>query len=135
MNKLLATLLYILLIISNIDTAFAEDQSNQLPKCVITTHCVRVNWKVDELEKSFKQAAEIIASTPRTTIIEQTDSYIHAESTSRIMRYIDDLELKAIPEKGLLQVRSESRVGVGDMGVNKKRVDELSYRLMANQLE
>ena len=43
------------------------------------------------------------------------------------MHYVDDLELKALPEKGVLQIRSESRVGIGDNGVNKKRIDNLAY--------
>ena len=41
--------------------------------------------------------------------------------------------LKAIPEKGIIQVRSESRVGVGDNGVNQKRVDDFAYRLMTER--
>ncbi len=48
-------------------------------------------------------------------------------------RYTDDLLLKAIPEKGIIQIRSESRVGIGDNGVNQKRVDAFAYRLKTEQ--
>ena len=103
---------------------------NELPECVVITHCVREDFKVNDLENAFKKATKIVSETPRTKIVEKTNSYIHAEAKTKWRRYTDDLLLKAIPEKGIIQVRSESRVGVGDNGVNKKRVDDFAYRLM-----
>ena len=104
--------------------------TNDLPDCVVITHCVREDFKVSDLENAFKKATKIISETERTKIVEKTDSYIHAEAKTKWRRYTDDLLLKAIPEKGIIQVRSESRVGVGDNGVNQKRVDDFAYRLM-----
>ncbi len=104
--------------------------ANELPECVVITHCVREDFKVNDLENAFKKATKIVSETPRTKIVEKTNSYIHAEAKTKWRRYTDDLLLKAIPEKGIIQVRSESRVGVGDNGVNKKRVDDFAYRLM-----
>ena len=104
--------------------------TNELPECVVITHCVRENFKVNNLENAFKKATKIISETPRTKIVEQTNSYIHAEAKTKWRRYTDDLLLKAIPEKGIIQVRSESRVGIGDNGVNQRRIDDLAYRLM-----
>ncbi|WP_038653173.1 DUF1499 domain-containing protein [Prochlorococcus sp. MIT 0801] len=107
--------------------------TNDLPDCVVLTHCVREDFKVSDLENAFKKAYKIVSETPRTKIIEKTDSYIHAEAKTKWRRYTDDLLLKAIPEKGIIQVRSESRVGIGDNGVNKKRVDDFAYRLMTER--
>tara|TARA_Y100001968_G_scaffold318662_1_gene349176 strand:+ start:206 stop:616 length:411 start_codon:yes stop_codon:yes gene_type:complete len=104
--------------------------TNELPECVVITHCVRENFKVTNIENAFKKATKIISETPRTKIIEQTNSYIHAEAKTKWRRYTDDLLIKAIPERGIIQVRSESRVGIGDNGVNQKRVDDFAYRLM-----
>ena len=104
--------------------------TNELPECVVITHCVRENIKVKDLENSFKKATKIVTETPRTKIVERTNSYIHAEAKTKWRRYTDDLLLKVIPEKGIIQVRSESRVGIGDNGVNQRRVDDLAYRLM-----
>ena len=113
---------------------FAPHKSNattsSLPDCVVITHCVREDFKVNDLENTFKKAIKIVSETPRTKIVEKTNLYIHAEAKTKWRRYTDDLLLKAIPEKGIIQVRSESRVGVGDNGVNKKRVDDFAYRLM-----
>jgi uncharacterized protein (DUF1499 family) len=58
---------------------------------------------------------------------EKTDDYLRIECTSRIMRFVDDLELKI--EDGHLLVRSESRVGYSDFGVNRRRAAELREKL------
>ena len=107
--------------------------TTDLPDCIVITHCVREDFKVNDLEHAFKKATKIVSETARTKIVEKTDSYIHAEAKTKWRRYTDDLLLKAIPEKGIIQVRSESRVGVGDNGVNKKRVDDFAYRLMTER--
>ncbi|MCF6453684.1 DUF1499 domain-containing protein [Vibrio sp. MMG022] len=56
-------------------------------------------------------------------------NYIRVECTSKIMRFVDDLELKV--EGDQLIVRSESRVGYSDFGVNRKRAEQLRS-LLAN---
>ena len=111
----------------------ANPASTDLPDCVVITHCVRKDFKVNDLENAFKKATKIVSETARTKIVEKTDSFIHAEAKTKWRRYTDDLLLKAIPEKGIIQVRSESRVGVGDNGVNQKRVDDFAYRLMTER--
>ena len=103
--------------------------TSDLPDCVVITHCVREDFKVNDLENAFKKAHKIVSETPRTKIVEKTNSYIHAEAKTKWRRYTDDLLIKAIPEKSIIQVRSESRVGIGDNGVNQRRVDDFAHRL------
>ena len=50
-------------------------------------------------------------------------------------KYVDDLELEYVPEKGLIELRSASRIGISDMGVNKKRVEDLLYRLSLDEIK
>ena len=128
-NRLLTlTLLLLFAVVINPNPVNAT--MNELPDCVVITHCVRKDFKVKDIENAFKKATKIVSETPRTKIVEQTNSYIHAEAKTKWRRYTDDLLLKAIPEKGIIQVRSESRVGIGDNGVNQKRVDDFAYRLV-----
>ncbi len=132
MTKLLG--LFISILFLGMGTpAVAASTTNELPECIIITHCVKVNWNVPDVDKAFKKAAQLISETPRTLIIEKNDSYLHAEATTKWMRYVDDLELKALREKSAIQVRSESRVGIGDNGVNQKRVDDLAVRMNINE--
>ena len=109
-------------------------KENELPLCRVITHCAIANLEVANVEDSFNKISELIVHTPRTKIIEKTENYIHAEAQTKWMRYTDDLLVKALPDKKIIQLRSESRVGIGDNGVNKKRLNDLVYRLSANQL-
>ena len=127
------TLLFSILFIVTIAPFKVNALTTDLPDCVVTTHCVRQDFNVTDLEKAFKIATKIVSTTPRTKIVEKTDLFIHAEAKTKWRRYTDDLLIKAIPEKGIIEVRSESRVGVGDNGVNQKRVDDFAYRLMTER--
>ncbi len=110
----------------------AKQIPKELPQCIVITHCVRVNWSVEDIEKSFKEAETIIAKTPRTKIVESSESYIHAEVTTKWMHFIDDLEVQKVPQKSILQVRSESRVGISDFNVNQSRIRTLANNLGIN---
>ena len=101
----------------------------ELNECVEIAHCVREEWEVDSIEQPFKEVKEIIENTPRSVIVELDGDYLHAEVTSKWMKYVDDLEVSFVPESRKLLVRSESRVGEGDLGVNQKRVDLLKSKL------
>ncbi len=101
----------------------------ELSECVEIAHCVREEWEVDSIEQPFKEVKEIIENTPRSIIVELDGDYLHAEVTSKWMKYVDDLEVSFVPESRKLLVRSESRVGEGDLGVNQKRVDLLKSKL------
>ena len=101
----------------------------ELSECVEIEHCVREEWEVDSIEQPFKEVKEIIENTPRSVIVELDGDYLHAEVTSKWMKYVDDLEVSYVPESRKLLVRSESRVGEGDLGVNQKRVDLLKSKL------
>ena len=101
----------------------------ELSECVEIAHCVREEWEVDSIEQPFKEIKEIIENTPRSVIVELDGDYLHAEVTSKWMKYVDDLEVSFVPESRKLVVRSESRVGEGDLGVNQKRVDLLKSKL------
>ena len=131
MNRLI-TSFFVILFIGIFIPSQVNATTNELPKCVVITHCVREDFKVTDTEKAFKKAIKIVSNTTRTKIVEQTGSYIHAEAKTKWRRYTDDLLVMAIPEKGIIQVRSESRIGIGDNGVNQRRVDDFAYRLMTD---
>ncbi|MEZ9338943.1 DUF1499 domain-containing protein [Vibrio splendidus] len=78
-------------------------------------------------------AIEQIALTlPGSKTANKTEDYLRIECTSRIMRFVDDLELKITD--GKLIVRSESRTGHSDFGVNRKRADQLRASLKSEGL-
>ena len=99
---------------------------SELPQCVMTSHCAFIHLQVSDLGSAFQKAGEIVENMPRTEILDKENLYIHAATKTKWMQYTDDLEIKGIPEKKSIQLRSESRVGLGDFGVNKKRIDHFA---------
>ena len=102
----------------------------ELKPCIQISHCVREELNVENISEPFEVIKQIIENTPRTQIVENDGDYLHVEVTSRIMKYVDDLEVSYIPENNKIVIRSESRVGEGDFGVNKKRVELIKSNLL-----
>ena len=66
-----------------------------------------------------------VAGLPRTKIITQADDYLHAECSSAVFGFVDDLELHLRPTQSQIAVRSAARLGRSDLGVNRRRVESL----------
>ncbi|HAS89696.1 MAG TPA: DUF1499 domain-containing protein [Desulfovibrio sp.] len=66
------------------------------------------------------------------TIIARNGPYLHAEFKSKWIRFVDDLECIFDESSGKIDIRSASRLGYSDLGVNRKRVEELR-RLIGNE--
>ena len=75
-----------------------------------------------------------VAAMPRTDIVSADDHYIRAECKSRLFRFVDDLELVLTSAGKTARVRSASRSGYYDFGVNRKRVEFLRQGLLADGL-
>ncbi|MDD1784162.1 DUF1499 domain-containing protein [Enterovibrio sp. ZSDZ35] len=73
------------------------------------------------------QISDVALTLPGARMAELNAEYARLESVSRIMRFIDDLELRIDGDQ--LIVRSESRVGYSDFGVNRKRTEALREAL------
>ena len=103
---------------------------DNLSDCKLITNCTFQTWKVDNSEKVFKELIEILENTPRLKIIKKEKFYIHAIATSRIMKFVDDIEIKNLNQENIFQVKSSSRLGIYDLGVNKRRIQTLRFRLI-----
>ncbi|ERN42742.1 hypothetical protein KR51_00005900 [Rubidibacter lacunae KORDI 51-2] len=71
----------------------------------------------------------IVESMERTTVVEARDDYLYAEFKSQLMGFVDDVEFYRDETAGVVQVRSASRLGQSDLGVNRKRVEAIRSRL------
>ena len=100
-----------------------------LSSCLIPTNCVLVEWKFDNVKKSYDKLIYIAESLPRVKVVERTESYWHGVVRSLIFKFPDDLEILKLQGKGIIQVRSASRLGLGDLGVNRNRIKNLYSKL------
>ncbi len=72
-----------------------------------------------------------IVAQPGAAIVTRKDGYIHATFRSRWLGFVDDLEVLAVPERSVLELRSASRLGRSDFGVNRARADRLAAAFAA----
>lgn len=100
-----------------------------LSPCAAPAHCARADWPVADPAAALASLAPVLAAMPRTEVLERGDDYLHATVRSALFGFVDDLELHADPGSGVLQVRSVSRLGDSDLGVNARRLATLEAAL------
>jgi uncharacterized protein (DUF1499 family) len=76
------------------------------------------------------QVAELVRREPGASVVTQRPDYLHAEFTSAVFGFVDDVEFHA--GRGRIDVRSASRLGYYDFGVNRRRVEQLRGALDAS---
>lgn len=76
-----------------------------------------------DAKEYIAKVAKVISSMNGADIKQQTDNYVYAVFTTKIMHFKDDVEIYLDDESKTLNFRSASRVGYSDLGVNKKRYD------------
>ena len=75
--------------------------------------------------RAMADLKKVILEMKRARIVDEHDSYIHAEFTSALWRFVDDVEFYFDEGAKVIHVRSASRLGKSDFGVNRKRVEEI----------
>lgn len=80
-------------------------------------------------EEAWRLLKEQVALLPRTVIVAEKPGYLHAQAKSAVFGFVDDLEFYLRPDQGVIAVRSASRTGYFDFGVNRQRVEELRTAL------
>jgi uncharacterized protein (DUF1499 family) len=63
-------------------------------------------------------------------VVEQRDDYLYARFETRLLRFVDDAEFWYDPAAQAIQVRSASRLGRKDYGVNRARIEAIRARLL-----
>ncbi|MBW1642345.1 MAG: DUF1499 domain-containing protein [Deltaproteobacteria bacterium] len=99
------------------------------PNCVSSDH----QGKTSGIEPlAFKETPETAWEKLKMAIIsiggniEKVDNvYLWATFRTRIFRFVDDMEFRMDAKNKVIHLRSASRVGYSDMGVNKRRVEKL----------
>ena len=71
----------------------------------------------------------IVEAMPGARVVSSQPDYLYAQYTTQLMKYVDDVEFWFDPAAQVVQVRSASRVGKGDLGVNRKRVEAVRAAL------
>ena len=75
----------------------------------------------------------VIQSLERTQIVSETNDYLYVEFASKLMGFVDDVEFYLDAPQSVIQVRSASRLGKSDLGVNRSRVELIRTKLQEAQ--
>ena len=78
---------------------------------------------------AWPKLVEIVRTMPRTQIVDEQPNYLYAEVTTPIMRFVDDFELYYDEDSYIIDVRSSSRIGYWDGGLNRDRVENFRVQL------
>ena len=111
-----------------------------LPPCRDSPNCVssqaedakhfiepfKISGSPQEAWKSLKEA---LNSQSRMVITHETADTLHAEATSLVFQFVDDINVVLDTNTNLIHIRSASRVGHSDFGVNRKRIEGLRLQL------
>ena len=78
-----------------------------------------------EKDVAYQRLVEIIASDPRARIVAKQANYLRAEYRSAIFGFVDDVEFLFSFDEPTIELRSASRVGYYDFGVNRRRIEKI----------
>ena len=81
-------------------------------------------WRGDA-RSAMAALAAVIRAMPGATLVEQRDDYLRAEFRSRLLGFVDDAEFWFDPASGAIALRSASRLGRKDFGVNRARIERI----------
>jgi uncharacterized protein (DUF1499 family) len=143
MNSVISTLI-VVIVISGVLLTILSCASNppkvqlvdgRLRACPDSPNCVssesdRASSRVEPLtfqgppEKAWSNLKETLHEMGGK-IQEDREGYLWATFTSRVFRFVDDVEFRMVSTDGMIHVRSGSRVGYSDLGVNRRRVEKL----------
>jgi len=100
------------------------------PNCVSTT-ASRESQRMDPIpfegtvDEARARLLEVLAARPRTKIVTEQPTYLHAECTTSLFRFVDDVEFLIDEQAGVIHFRSASRAGHSDLGENRRRMEQI----------
>ena len=100
------------------------------PNCV-STQSTDAKQGIDPIayttsvEEARDRLEKILRAMPRTKVVRMQGDYIHLECSSRVFRFVDDVEFWFDDTNRVIHCRSASRKGTSDLGVNRKRVERI----------
>jgi len=135
--KIIFYIIFMTLSTANLANSTSE---KKLPPCRDSPNCVSsqaedVKHYIEPFkitgnpEEAWKALKKTLNSQSRMVITHETDDTIHAEATSLVFGFVDDINVILDTKTNLIHIRSASRTGHSDFGVNRKRIEALRLQL------
>lgn len=103
------------------------------PNCVCSqsadeTHAIEPLRYEGTKAAAKERILSVIRTMKHATIVQEREVYLHIEFASALLRFKDDVEFYFPADSGIIHVRSASRVGYFDFGVNRRRIEDIRSR-------
>jgi uncharacterized protein (DUF1499 family) len=83
----------------------------------------------DNGPQALERIRRVVESMEGAKVVQANSGYLYTQFTSRMLKFVDDTEFWFDPQAGVIQVRSASRLGRKDYGVNRARIEAIRARL------
>jgi uncharacterized protein (DUF1499 family) len=103
------------------------------PNCV-GTQATDANHRMEPIlfrgtpAEAMAHLKTVVAAMPRSKIVTADEQYLHVEFTSRVFRFVDDVEFLIDSDSKTIHFRSASRLGRSDLGVNRQRMEAIRQK-------
>ena len=81
-------------------------------------------------EEAMKRIKKIIMELPRNQLVKEKDRYLHVEFKTSLLKFIDDVEIIIDDAEKVIHLRSASRTGYWDLGVNRRRLEQIRNKYL-----
>ncbi|MCG8606630.1 DUF1499 domain-containing protein [bacterium] len=118
-------------------------QNGKLAPCPASPNCV--SSQAENLSQSIppllyngttaeavRRLKEIVQSMNGTRVVTENANYIHVEFTVPILGFVDDVEFYFDETEHTIHMRSASRTGYWDLGVNRRRLETVARKWAAS---
>lgn len=104
------------------------------PNCVVSqqaddTHAIAPFTYQSDRETARKALLDVLSVVPGATVVAQTEDYIRFEAQSRLLGFVDDGEFYLPADENIIHLRSAARLGESDLGVNRRRLEQIRLAL------
>lgn len=79
--------------------------------------------------KAWERLRGVVSGMQRARVVKSEPDYLYVEFSTRLMGYVDDTEFHLDRQAGVIHVRSASRLGRSDFGVNRERIESIRAKL------
>ncbi|HYA86015.1 MAG TPA: DUF1499 domain-containing protein [Nitrospirota bacterium] len=104
----------------------------ETPNCVSSQstdkdHAIAPLRYSSSTSEAMADLKKIILRMQRTKVVFESDHYLSVECSSAVFRFVDDVEFSFVDAAKTIHVRSASRMGKDDLGVNRKRIEAIRF--------
>lgn len=110
-------------------TRTPNNVNSQIDKAADAEHYIEPLRYRGDARKAWETLRNIVTGMQRVKVVKSEPNYLYAEFTSKLIGFVDDTEFYLDEKAGVIHVRSASRLGRSDSGVNRGRVESIRAKL------